>query len=251
MALVRTRNLIKLVLILALFASACGRGGEPGNGGEGSDVAERDVTFETNDDVKLAGRLFGKGRVGVVMAHEYPVNDASGWYTPAREFARAGYMGLAFNFRGYGSSDGPKAIEKATSDVQAAMAELKERGARDVVLVGASMGGTASIIAAENQEPLAVVAISAPTTFMGLDAQLVSTRIQRPVMLMASRGDEQAFEALEVLERALPNPEETRIYEGNAHGTALLDDRPEAIEEIVKFLERYAPKKQPTTTAET
>jgi hypothetical protein len=88
---------------------------------------------------------------------------------------------------------------------------------------------------------VAVVVISAPIRFMSLDATIAATNVQRPVLLMASRGDSEAFESLGALERSLPNPEDTKIYDGDAHGTSLLDARPEAVEEIVAFLKRYAP----------
>jgi dienelactone hydrolase len=233
--------LFSVLLALVLGMSACGGGGDDARVGDEVAVRERDVTFETEDGVTLSGRLFGTGRVGVTLAHEYPATDASGWYMPARELAQAGYMALAFTFRGYGDSEGDKQIAKAPVDVEAAADELRENGAHDVVYAGASMGGTASIIAAQDQVPLAVVAISAPTNFMGLDATIVSTNVQRPVLLMASRGDQEAFDALDAFERSLPNPEHTKIYDGDAHGTSLFADTPEAIDEIRMFLERYAP----------
>jgi pimeloyl-ACP methyl ester carboxylesterase len=166
--------------------------------------------------------------------------DATSWYPAARRLAKAGYMALAFNFRGYGSSEGDKQIAKAPLDVEAASKFLTRSGARDIAFVGASMGGTASIIAAESLDPLCVVTVSAPLRFMGLDAPAVAGRVQRPVLLIAARGDGPAFSAVEELERGLPNPE-TKLYEGDAHGTNLLADRPEAIDEIINFLRRYAP----------
>lgn len=224
---------------LALLIVACGGDDGPSTADQKSRVVERDVSFETTDDVDLTGRVFGRGRVGVVLSHMYP-SDAKSWYEPAKDLAAAGYMALAFNFRGYADSDGEKAPSKASTDVRAAVAELKDRGARNVALVGASMGGTASIVAADDRTPLAVVAISAPARFMTLDAISVAQNVQRPVLLMASQGDADAFRSLQELERALPNPD-TKIYDGDAHGTALLADRPESIDVILTFLRRYAP----------
>jgi pimeloyl-ACP methyl ester carboxylesterase len=149
-------------------------------------------------------------------------------------------MAVAFNFRGYANSEGDKQVGKSTMDIEAAMNFLRRSGARDIVFVGASMGGTASIIGAETLDPLGVVSVSAPLRFMGLDAPAVAGRVQRPVLLLAARGDGPAFSAVEELERGLPNPE-AKLYEGDAHGTNLLADRPEAIDEIIAFLRRYAP----------
>lgn len=239
----RRRRVAAVLAVVALtLTGACAGGGEegPDGGGAGSSsVPTKDITFETSDGVELAGRLFGEGEIGVALAHMYPA-DARSWYGGAEALAEAGYMTLAFNFRGYAPSEGDKSPSKAADDVRGATAALRREGAKHVALVGASMGGTASIVAAEDREALAVVAISAPARFMTIDAIIVAQNVQRPVLLMAARGDSEAFESLSELERALPNPD-TKIFDSDAHGTALIDERPEAVEEIISFLQRYAP----------
>jgi pimeloyl-ACP methyl ester carboxylesterase len=227
------------VAVLLIASAACGQGSTSDAPEDGAAVRERDVSFETSDDLTLTGRVFGRGKVGVTLAHMFPA-DATSWYPAARRLARAGYMAVAFNFRGYANSEGDKQVGKSTMDIEAAMNFLRRSGARDIVFVGASMGGTASIIGAETLDPLGVVSVSAPLRFMGLDAPAVAGRVQRPVLLLAARGDGPAFSAVEELERGLPNPE-AKLYEGDAHGTNLLADRPEAIDEIIAFLRRYAP----------
>lgn len=225
--------------LLLTLTVACGQGTPRSDPQGAGGVRERDVRFNTSEGLTLTGRLFGRGKVGVTLAHMFPA-DATSWYPAARRLARAGYMSVAFNFRGYATSEGDKQVGKAPTDIDAAMRFLRRAGARDVAFVGASMGGTASIIAAETLDPLAVVSVSGPLRFMGLDAPAVAGRVQRPVLLIAARGDGPAFSAVQELERALPNPE-TKIYDGDAHGTNLLADRPEAVDEIVAFLRRYAP----------
>lgn len=204
------------------------------------------MTFKTSDGRTLTGRIFGAGRVGVALAHMYPA-DARSWYDAGRRIAEAGYATLAFNFRGYADSEGPRQIASAPTDIDAATRYLERRGAKDVAFVGASMGGTAALVAASDSQPLAVVAISAPTRFMGLDAAAVATGVQRPVLLLASRADEPAFRSLAELESALPNPD-TKIYDGDAHGTNLIEARPEALDEIISFLKRYAPLTRSVST---
>ena len=237
---VMTRSVVARILLTAVvaFSVACG-GGASDAPEDAPAVQERDVRFRTSDDINLTGRLFGRGKVGITLAHMFP-SDATSWYPAARRLAGAGYMALAFNFRGYATSGGDKEAANAPTDIEAAMRFLRGAKARDVVFIGASMGGTASMVAAERFDPVAVVSISAPLRFMGLDAPAIAGRVQRPVLLFAARGDGEAFTAVEELERALPNPE-AKLYEGDAHGTNLLADRPEAIDEIVTFLRRYAP----------
>ena len=237
-----------LVVILLAVGVACGQGDPSADPDDAGAVRERDVRFETSDELTLTGRLFGSGKVGITLGHMFP-SDATSWYPAAQRLARAGYMALAFNFRGYATSEGDKEVAATPGDVEAAMTFLRANGARDVVVVGASMGGTASMVAAEQLDPLAVVSVSSPLRFMGLDAPAIAGHVQRPVLLLAARGDGEAFSAIEELERALPNPE-TKLYEGDAHGTNLLADRPEAIDEILTFLRRYAPldRSKPAST---
>jgi pimeloyl-ACP methyl ester carboxylesterase len=235
---VRAGRAVALLVGIALLLAACGGGTKTGSD-DTSGVRERNVSFKTSDGRTLTGRLFGSGRVGVTLAHMFPA-DARSWYPSAQRIARAGYAALAFNFRGYDGSQGPKQISKAPIDVEAAQTFLEHRGVRDIAFVGASMGGTASLVAAQGSDALAVVAISAPTRFMGLDAIGSAQLVQRPVLLMASRGDAPAFASVQELQRALPNPD-TKIYDGDAHGTNLLDARPEAVDEVIAFLRRYAP----------
>jgi pimeloyl-ACP methyl ester carboxylesterase len=231
---------------LLVLTAACGtnHANAPDVGSSGT-VRERNVSFKTSDGVRLTGRLFGSSRVGVTLAHMYPA-DAQSWYPVARKLAAAGYMALAFNFRGFADSEGPKVIPKAGIDVLAAKAYLRHAGAHDVAFIGASMGGTASIVAAAKEDAVAVVTVSAPLRFMGLDAVPATTSVQRPVLLMAAHDDQNgAFDALEQFARDLPDPT-TKVYAGDAHGTNLLSARPGAVDEIIAFLRRWAPVNPPT-----
>ena len=233
--------------MLLVFAFGCSSE-SPTPGDEPSAVKERDVQFETSDGLTLTGRLFGTGGVGVTLAHAFPA-DARSLYPAAEAIAEAGYVVLAFNFRGYADSSGTKNIASAPVDVAAARDMLEDQGAKEFAFVGASMGGTASLIAAATLDPLTVVTVSAPLRFRRLDAASIAGRVQRPALLMASRDDGEAMESLNQLRSALPNPD-TKVFDGSAHGTGLLDARPEAVEEIVTFLQRYAPLRLPVPTTE-
>ena len=65
------------------------------------------VTFTTEDDVRLAGTLFGSGEIAVVMAHQGTYGaDQTTWQPFARLLAERGYAALTFDFRGVGQSEG-------------------------------------------------------------------------------------------------------------------------------------------------
>ncbi len=96
--------------------------------------------------------------------------DALGWREVAPRFVERGVPVLAINLRGYDGSTGktddyvPRRPWSPIIDVRAAAALLRERGAREVALVGASMGGHAVLGAAIEEDVECVVAISAPVT---------------------------------------------------------------------------------------
>ena len=137
------------------------------------------VSFASADGVQLAGRIFGPegATAGIVLAHMQPA-DQSSWFDFADELGTLGYRALTFDFRGYcpggaaGCSDGDKDISAIWQDVAGAVGFMRTEGVRRVGLVGASMGGTASLVYAAQQgsDIDAVITLSAPDAIEGLTA---------------------------------------------------------------------------------
>ena len=88
--------------------------------------------------------------------------DASGWKDIAPQFVARGVPTLAINFRGYGTSTGKTGKWSTVTDVAAAKAWLKQAGAKEIALVGASMGGHAVLGSSFDRDVECVVSISAP-----------------------------------------------------------------------------------------
>lgn len=82
-----------------------------------------------------------------------------------------GYKVLAYDSHGSGASD--SAEVGFEQDVVAAAETLRADGATSIVLMGASLGGASSIVAATLVTPpvTAVVAVSSPLAFGGVSAQ--------------------------------------------------------------------------------
>ena len=204
------------------------------------------VSFVTEDGLELRGRLFGEGKSGVVLVHMFHDDQAS-WWEFAELLADQGYMTLTFDFRGYGDSSGDKdMIEFMDRDVKAALGFLEGRGASKVVLVGASMGGTASLAVAADRTVHGVVSLSAPVEFLDLSVKEKQVRV--PVLLMSTDGDRSAKKNLrEMIEMGVVGgPELTAsvMYEGGTdHGTDILkgDHGPEATARILGFLAEHNP----------
>ena len=201
------------------------------------------VSFTTQDGVELKGRLFGRSATGVVLSHMFP-SDQRSWWSFAQLLSDNGFMTLTFNFRGYGEADerseDGKDIELIDRDVEAALEFLEKQGASTVFLVGASMGGTASLIVAERREVAGVVSLSSPVDFHGL--KLKEVRVRIPALLLVTRGDVAAKNNLKTMtDEGIVGPRsEGVVYEeGNDHGTDILTGKngDDARKRILAFLE--------------
>jgi pimeloyl-ACP methyl ester carboxylesterase len=208
----------------------------------GETAGPREVTFQTEDGVKLSGTLFGQGGSGVVLSHMFPTDQTS-WHAFAKTLAGNGYLALAYDFRGYGKSGGEKHIDQIDSDVRAAVAFLKEQGAQRIVLVGASMGGTASAKVAGSAGAAALVVLSSPQSFNGLEVTEQDLKSFRgPSLWMGSRGDAATTDT-EAMHAKANEPKTLHIYEGSAHGTFIFDtaNGPDLSQRIIDFLVENAP----------
>ncbi len=200
--------------VAALLAPACGT--EP-------QAPPRTIRFITEDGVELAGDLHGEGEAGVVLAHMFPT-DRSSWEDFADLLDDEGYLALNFDFRGYGGSGGSKDIALIWQDVLAAAGALRERGARRVAVIGASMGGTAALVAASRTDLDAVVTLSAPSTFMGISAPPeVLQAVDEPKLFVAAQSDGQAAATAQSFYTQASGAKRLEIVSGSEHGTDLLE----------------------------
>jgi len=88
--------------------------------------------------------------------------DASGWRDIAPAFVERGVPALAINFRGYAGSTGTTGAWSTVTDLHAAKAWLKQAGAKEIALVGASMGGHAVLGSSFERDVECIVSVSAP-----------------------------------------------------------------------------------------
>jgi esterase/lipase len=214
-------------------------------------AASTRVSFQSSDGVKLAGRLFGDGRVGVVLAHMFPADQTS-WWAFARVLAAKGFTVLTFDFRGYcpggaaGCSEGQRDVAAMWQDVVGAVDFMVARGLVRVMLVGASMGGTACLLAAAQPgvSIVAVVALSAPQSFEGLTADpTVLGNVTAAKLFVAGNGDPTgAATAAQAMYDESPPPKQVEIVTSSDHGTDLLTGNQSGRVQtlIMGYLEQHA-----------
>lgn len=206
-------------------------------------VPSRPVHFFTSDHFQLAGLLFGHGKTAVVCSHEY--RTTKDIWTTSRIvplLALRGYLVLAYDFRGFGDSYGRVDTSMIAVDLQAAVAFVRKQGATKVVLLGSSMGGTASLNVASSEKVAAVVTLSAPQDFgpSVSDAQLKA--INAPKLFVNTQGDDYAQETQHMYDVSRP-PKQIHLYPGGEHGITIFDseDGEDLTQRILNFIVHYAP----------
>ncbi|HEX6262277.1 MAG TPA: alpha/beta hydrolase [Actinomycetota bacterium] len=205
----------RTALLLLILVAACGRGATP----EPGEV----IRFETSDGVELVGELRGRGTNGVVLGHMYG-SSREAWAAFAQQAAEAGYLTLAFDLRGFGESGGTSSAPDAPTDLRAAVEAIREHGAREVVVIGASFSGTGALVAAGEEEWAGVVTLSAPASFEGLraDAAVVEA-VDEPKLFIAAQGDGSASGSAQGFYQAASGAKRVEIVVGDEHGTDLLE----------------------------
>ena len=182
--------------------------------------------------------MLGRGSTGVVLAHTTSA-DRCQWLPFARELAKQGYRALVFDMRGYGTSTEVTNTDPHL-DVIAAAAELRRRGAKKIVLAGASMGGTGVVAAAPVIRPAisGVVELSAPTAFSGANALAAVKKLKRPALFVAGRDDGDFPAASRTLYRAAATKDKKlHIAPSSWHGVDLVS-LPAVRKLVLDFVER-------------
>jgi pimeloyl-ACP methyl ester carboxylesterase len=199
------------------------------------------VSFGAADGTRLAGVVLGSGPVGIVLVHGVP-SDLCEWLPEARTLAARSYRVLALDLRNFGSSGRPPLAlaGRYERDVAAAARELLRRGARRVVLVGSSYGGSVVLRAAPLTPALAGIVSLSGGGGGDVAAALRSTGV--PLLLVAARAD--ARGAADLARRAARAARRATatllLVPGGFHGTSLLEV-PRVARAFDAFLRRVAP----------
>jgi pimeloyl-ACP methyl ester carboxylesterase len=157
------------------------------------------VSFQvrTTDGITLSGSLYlpaGAGPFpGVVLSHAGGASQEA-WDGLPAALQEAGYVVVTFDFRGHGQSAGILDPPHASLDLAAVLQAMRDdtavKGDR-IALVGASMGGMASVIvAADDPGIAAVIAVSTSPDAAGQNAgEVVGQLSPRPFLAVGCEDD--------------------------------------------------------------
>jgi pimeloyl-ACP methyl ester carboxylesterase len=204
------------------------------------------VKFTTMDGLLLGGTLFGDGGAAVILAHQGTTGaDQTTWHDFAQLLAESGFSALTFDFRGIGQSEGEIIYEKVGIDVNAAVKFLRDRGFDHIICVGASMGGTACIQAALDNDLFGLV-VFASTMRAGARSDGLSIEMDDLQALTLPKlfitAEEDGFLVVDHTKRmfeASPEPKELILLPGSEHGTYLFATEvgDELTADLLAFLE--------------
>ncbi len=227
-------NRIVLVLLAGAAAVALVLAPAGGTASSHACVNANELWFRAADGTRLVGHRFGGAKPGartaVVLAH-MSVGDLCQWVPYARRLARQGVFVFPFDFRGHGFSEGRQNHRRSAADFAAAVKAVRALGARKVVVMGASLGGIAALVAAPNVKPAVdgVVSVSGPAAISGtLDALPAVKKLQVPTLYVVAAGDQNppydfAADAQTLYEATATDEKRLQVVPGTLHGTFLVD----------------------------
>ena len=149
------------------------------------------LRFRTTDGAVLDGAIVGKGQIGAVLIHEYP-GPMCGWWAYANYLAHHGVRALLFDLRCVGlSTCTSSGSGHPTQDVAAAIAALRNHGAKSVAVIGASMGGAIAVVAAAKLHPDALVNLSGELDLPAnhANAGAAAKHVTAPALFVVARRD--------------------------------------------------------------
>jgi pimeloyl-ACP methyl ester carboxylesterase len=167
----------------------------------------------------------GRGSTVAVLVHQTNGGGFCGWWPyGSRLAATGGVRVVGMDLCGYGTSRCPEALQDAPVRQVALVVDwARAHGARRVVVVGASLGGSVAIDAAAELAVDAVVDLSGPVDYPTTHTTRSLPRLQVPTLIAISRSDDPGDH--DVLQRAFASiPARTKkfVSTDGGHGYSLV-----------------------------
>jgi alpha-beta hydrolase superfamily lysophospholipase len=206
--------------------------------------------LKTADGVRIYAAAAGRSSRALVLVHESGGAGLCGWLPTMRWLAQNDVRAVAINLRGYPPSSTPSLAKyhHYAQDIQAAVDAAHTLGAKDVFVMGASLGGAATVAEAPKLRDVAgVISLSGelelPTS--ELDAIGAAPKITVPFLFVGSEADGYVLgsEARRLTRAVGSQDKQVHVFSGGYHGWDLLDVAPyrarvKAL--LVRWLDRHS-----------
>ena len=219
------------------------------------------VRLKTKDGVEIVADYYlplGEKQIingasrGVLLIHMMP-SDRKSWVKFAEKLQAASFPALAIDLRGHGESrggpDGYKSFsdeehQGSTFDVLAGAVFLRSKKVDEFHLVGASIGANLALqYLSEHPNARSAVLLSPGLDYRGLKTPEFMKKVPqtRGIFLVASEDDVYSKDtANELASRVtLDEKHQAKIFETGGHGTALFENHPEFMDEVIAWLKSF------------
>ena len=199
------------------------------------DAKFTEVNFKTSDNGNICGSLFGKGEKGVILAHGKVFNKES-WYEFAEVLTENGFQALSFDFRGYGKSKAGKNDTALELDVLGAVDFMRKNGAKEISVIGGSMGAAAVLNAAisAKEGDIQKLILLSPPPVNNVE------KAKGKKLFITSKDEALAPEVKKMFIKA-SGTKELKLINGSAHAQHIFntEHKKELEDTIMKFLKSY------------
>lgn len=211
-------------------------------------TASHAVTFETPDGASISGELYGSGKTAVIFS--VMGNCKPGWREFAQLTAAQGLMALTYQWRDCGPA-GPlseeQLVKNFVNDARGAINFVRDQGAENVILAGASLGGIASAKLAIESGASGLIIFASPPKIPNHDFEIEAADldIAIPKLFLTAENDSLVpASASRAMYEMAAEPKEWQSYPGTAHGTDLFktESGKEVQERILVFILEIAGK---------
>ncbi|KKR10407.1 MAG: hypothetical protein UT37_C0002G0016 [Parcubacteria group bacterium GW2011_GWA2_39_18] len=206
------------------------------------------IKLLSEDNLNLVGNYYPSesDTKGVLLLHIYR-RSKEDWKDFAELLNRAGYKVLAMDLRGHGESEGD--IQKIFSqdssliiskDVGLAVDFLKKDGAKNIFIIGASIGANAALIYGAKYGPAGIALLSPGFDYHGINIEVSMKNYSSPIFLVASEDDSYSAQTVKKIydvSPALKNDKALILYKKAGHGTNMFGQEfPDLSERLVEWL---------------
>lgn len=178
------------------------------------------------DGIALNTAWLGSGSTTAVLLHQTDGNGICGFLFYAEFLARKGIRVAVVDLCGYGQSNctGRPLADDPVGQVKLVASAARAGGAKRVVLVGASMGGSLAVTAAQATQADAIVDLSGPAEFGSSSIAADAPNVTMPALIAFSRQDQEDLLAVRKQLPAMPTRSKVFLVLDDGHGYDLLRD---------------------------
>lgn len=189
------------------------------------------VELTAPDGSVLAAATEGEGTHAAVFLHQTSTSGFCGWVTYAGWAAGQGVRAVLLDLCAWGRSKcQPQLAGDPAGQVRLGVDWAREQGATSVTVVGASLGGVTALAVGQQAGADAIVDLSGPFSYAGLDsADVAAPRITVPLLVAMAPNDAQ-MEPAKVKEAFGTAPAAVKRYVEPAddHGWGMLNEGTDA-----------------------